>query len=263
MKHVTFVIAFLFSLNLTFGQITFEQQYEHSGTYSALANSGDKFYIMHVGAKQCRIYNTDHTPWKTIPLNVPSGQWLYDIRYLSENLFTADNSLCLAYIYYLYDEPGQYYTFTAKVIKEDGTLLLTIPGCQYIYVHTLSDGSTKMTAYSYDYSLTPYTVQTLVYSLPGQMTSFDVEENAPNANVLNAFPNPAQSFATIPYELPASEKSGEILLTNAVGKIIKTIPVNDNTSSVTIETTQYPRGIYFYHLQARNWKSQARKLVIN
>ncbi|MBE0638867.1 MAG: T9SS type A sorting domain-containing protein [Bacteroidales bacterium] len=263
MKHVTFVIAFVISLNFAFGQITFEEMYDQSGTYTSLANSGDKFYIMHVAAEQCRIYNIDHTPWKTIPLVVPNGQWLYDIRFVSENLFTTDNSLCLAYIYYLYDEPGQYYTFTAKVVKEDGTVLLTIPGCQYIYVHTLSDGSTKMTAYSYDYSITPYTVQTYVYHLPGQQTSFDVEENAVKYNALNAFPNPAFSFTTIPYELPENEQTGNILLLNGEGKTIRTIPVDHHAREVKIETTQYPRGIYFYHLQAGNWQSQARKLIIN
>lgn len=263
MKNVTFLITFLFSLNFAIGQITLEETYDHSGTYTALANSGDKFFIMHVGAEQCRIYNIDHTPWKTIGLDVPTGQYLYDIRHVSENLFTLDNTVCLAYIYYLYDEVGQYYTFTGNIAKEDGTVLLTIPGCQYIYVHTLSDGSAKMTAYSYDYSLTPYTIQTHVYSLPGQQTSFDVEENGYNAKVLNAFPNPAQSYATIPYDLPTSDKSGEIVLLNAEGKTIRTIAVDYNSESVTIETTQYPKGIYFYHLQAGNWKSPARKLVIN
>jgi hypothetical protein len=263
MRSITFLIAFIFSFNFVIGQITLEETYDHSGTYTALANSGDKFFIMHVGAKQCRIYNIDHTPWKTIGLSVPAGNYLYDIRHVSENLFTVDNSVCLAYIYYQYDEVGQYYTFTGNIAREDGTILLTIPGCQYIYVNSLSDGSAKMTAYSYDFSLTPYSIQTLVYDLPGQMTSFDVEENAHNASVLHAFPNPAQSFATIPYDLPESGQSGEIVIKNSEGKTIRTMAVDYNSESVTIETTQYPKGIYFYHIQTGNWKSQARKLIIN
>ncbi len=263
MKQVTLLFAMLLSLNFAFGQITHEQTYDHSGTYTALANSGDKFFYMHVGTEQCRINNTDHTPWKTINLDVPSGYWLYDIRHVSENLFTTDNSVCLAYVYYRYDEAGQYYEFNAKVIREDGEILLEIPGCQYIYVHSLSDESVKMTAYSYDYSLTPYSMQTHVYDLPGQMTSFDVEENSNNVNRLNAFPNPAQTFATISYELPAADQSGTLIFMNAEGKTIRSIPVNQTSSSITIETTLYPRGIYFYHLQAGNWKSQARKLIIN
>jgi len=263
MKQLTSLFALLFCISSVFGQITLEQTYNHSGTYTALANSGDKFYVMDVGAKQCRIYNTDHTLWKTLNLSVPADHYLYDIRFVSENLFTVDNSLCLAYIYYNYNAVGQYYTYTAKVIRENGTELLTIPGCQYIYALTLTDGSTKMTTYSYDYSLFPYTIQTRVYDLPGQMTSHSISEAQPLLNVLSAFPNPAHTYTTIPYELTAGELSGELVITSTDGKIIRTIAINNTGSDVRIETTQFPRGIYLYYIQSGNRKSQARKLVIN
>ena len=264
MKQLTILLGLLlFSATAALSQITLEQTYDHSGTYTKLANSGDKFFIMHVGAEQCRIYNIDHTPWKTIVLNVPTNQWLYDIRYVSENLFTVDNSVCLAYVYYSYDEVGQYYTYTTNIVKEDGTILLTIPGCQYVVVHTMNDNSTKMTTYSFDYSLYPYTIQTGVYSLPGHLTSFAVEEFNQNSSLFNAFPNPTQTFTTIPYNLPDDKVTGEICLTNAEGVTLRCIPVDQNAGEVTIETTSYPRGVYFYYLQAGAWRTTARKLVIN
>ena len=96
MKKLSLIAAFLLPF-LAFGQINLENTYNYSGTYTRLSNSGDKFYIMDVAASQCRVYNANHTLWKTINLTVPSGNYLYDIKYLSENLFTTDNSLCLAY----------------------------------------------------------------------------------------------------------------------------------------------------------------------
>ncbi len=264
MKQLTIIVGWLLlSVGIAQSQITLEQTYDHSGTYTRLSNSGDKFFIMHVGAEQCRIYNTDHTPWKTIVLDVPTNHWLYDIKYVSENLFTVDNSVCLAYVYYSYDEVGQYYTYTTNIIRDDGTILLTIPGCQYVLVHTMSDNSAKLTTFSYDYSLYPYTIQTGVYSLPGHLTSFAVEEHTQNSNLFKAFPNPSQTFTTIPYELPEDKQAGEICITNTEGVTLRCIPVNRNDDEITIETTSYPRGVYFYYLQAGAWRTTARKLVIN
>jgi hypothetical protein len=263
MRQLTFLTALLLSFSMAFGQITLEQTYDHSGTYTSLAISGDKFFIMDVGASQCRIYNIDHTLWKTIDLAVPADHYLYDVRYVSENLFTDDNSLCLFYVYYHYDEVGQYYTYTARIMKENGTELLTIPGCSYNYVVTLTDGTTKMITYSYDYSVFPYTIQTRVYDLPGHLTSFAVSENAGVMNMMNAFPNPTNSYTTIPYQMTGSETKGEIFISDAEGRVVRTIPVSCQSTEVTIETSQFQRGIYFYQLQTANQRSQARKLVIN
>jgi hypothetical protein len=130
MKPLVLIMAIMAQSVFLAGQITLESTYNHSGTFTNLAQSGYKFYVMDVVANQCRIYNVNHTIWKTINLPVPTDNYLYDIRYISENLFTTDNSLCLAYIYYSYNTTNQYYTYTTKVIRENGTELLSIPGCQ-------------------------------------------------------------------------------------------------------------------------------------
>lgn len=263
MRHLLITITLLLIYNLGNSQINLEQTYDHSGTFISLSVSGEKFYVMDVGASQCRIFNTDHTLWKTINLSVPADHYLYDIRYVSENLFTDDNSLCLFYIYYNYNEVGQYYTYTAKIVQENGTELLTIPGCNYNYVYNMADGTTKMTTYSYDYSVYPYPIQTRVYELPGHLISFSAEEMTQKLNVRNAFPNPSHHYVTIPFDMPVSEKNGEIIISDATGKAIRVIPVTNEPTEITIETTQFPRGTYFYHLQTRDYRSQARKLIIN
>ncbi len=80
-------------------------------------------------ANQCRIYNTDHSLWKTINLLVPPGQYLYDIKYVSEGLFTSDDALSLLYIYYEYDEINQYSTYTVAVVTENGDASPYNPWC--------------------------------------------------------------------------------------------------------------------------------------
>lgn len=259
---LSYVSLFLF-IPFVSGQIIPEATYNHSGTYTKLAVSGDKFFLMDVIANQCRIYNTDHSLWKTINLSVPANNYLYDIRYVSENLFTLDNSVCLIYIYYSYDAVGQYYTYTAKIIREDGTVLLTIPGCQYVYVHRLSNNRCKLTAYSFDYSLYPYKVQTLVYDLPGQLITFSSELNqAPDFEAL-AFPNPASSFLTIPLELPDGIDNAQVLIYNSSGVVVGSYKVDRNTSVITIDTFKYPRGQYSYIITTGKYSLPAKKFILH
>lgn len=263
MKRAIITSAFALILCVVHGQIIPENTYSHSGTYTNLTNSGYKFYVMDVGTNQCRIYNTNHTLWKTINLSVPANNYLYDIKFVSENLFTTDNTLCLAYIYYNYNTTGQYYTYTARIIRENGTELLNIPGCQYLYTHKLINLGTKMVAYSYNYSTYPnYTVQTLVYSLPGQLPGNDDGGIEPDDLKQFARPNPAENFTTIPFSLPKGVTVGELVITDAKGQSIRRFQVNNAFESVRIETSQLPRGTYFYYVTAGDYRSETFMLGI-
>lgn len=245
----------------SFSQITFEADYDHSGAYAQLAISGNKFYVMDVANSQCRIYNTDHTLWKTINLNVPANHYLYDIKYVSENLFTIDNSLSLCYTYYFYDEVNQYYTYTTKIVKENGTELLSIPGGQYAYAFALPDEGTKFMVYAYDYSIYPYTVNTLIYELPGDIyTSMADIENP--ANNKGAHPNPTKDFTIIPYQLPHGETRGLVVISNGQGMEVAHYPVEDQTGNLHIHTAGLPAGIYFYQIKAGNTTSKTGKLIV-
>ena len=261
-KTVTAIVVFLMMSNFSFAQINLETSYDYSATYTNLANSGYKIYVMDVGNNQCRIYNTDHSLWKTINLNIPANNYLYDIKYVSEGLFTNDNTLSLAYIYYYYDDVNQYYTYTAKVITESGTELLTIPGCQYLYAINIPDEGTKMVTYSYDYSIVFYTVETNFYDLPGELVSGTEGLMTQELGIKNAFPNPATDFSIIPYELPDGTAEGEIQILDMQGKIVQTFKVDNQFDHLRISTGQFPRGTYLYRLVAGNFSSKANKLLV-
>jgi hypothetical protein len=260
-SNLLILLHILLTINLS-GQITLENTYNYSGTYTHLKHSGDKFFLMDVGLNQCRIYNTDHSLWKTINLNVPSGNYLYDIRYVSENLFTTDNTLCLAYVYYYYDEINQYYTFNAKIIKENGTELLSIPGCQTLDIYNTENGAAKLLAYSYDYSLVLYTTITRVYNLPGQITGVDVIPGNQNETGFSPFPNPASSWITIPIRLPEGNPDGVVHLMDAAGKEIRTYNVSGMQPDITIPANDLPAGIYFSTTESGNVRSATQKFII-
>ena len=55
MKKLLFTFAIFLAMQPLFSQITPAGQYNHSGTYVWLANSGTKFYVMDVIANQAII----------------------------------------------------------------------------------------------------------------------------------------------------------------------------------------------------------------
>lgn len=242
-------------------QIISEATYNYSGLYTYLPSVGNKFYIMDVPQSQCRIYNLDHSLWKTINLWVPANNWLYDIKFVSEGLFTTDNSLCLAYIYYNYNENGQYYTYTARVVRENGTQLLNIPGCQYLLLQTMANGSTKLLAYVYDYSVWPTTVQTKVYSLPGTLVTYQ-PDNQPLVSAMQAFPNPASHSITLPWMLPENVNKAYLYIQNVSGRTLQSIALNGSSGQLQLDVSGWPGGQYIYYVQSADYRTASVRFVL-
>lgn len=75
------------------------------------------------------------------------------------------------------------------------------------------------------------------------------ENNMPAAELAN-FPNPFSDHTTIMYDLTslASFTKAEIKITDALGKTIKMISLNDKLNSVDLEKGDLKSGLYFYSL---------------
>ncbi len=264
MKKLFPIVMMLLLAVPAMAQITLDKTYSYSGAFTHLSLSGDKFYVMDVPLSQCRIYNTDHTLWKTLPLTVPTNNWLYDVQYISENLFTTDNSLCLVYTYYSYDATNLYYTYTTRVVKENGTMLLSLPGCQYYYLAALTSGATKFVTYSFDYSVSPYTVSTSVYSVPGSLpTSIKESSGIPDAFPLRLFPNPAVDQVSMQWEIPAEVDAGILQITDLQGKVVKSFAVSGNNGFVQMNVSHLPKGMYLYQIKAGSFHSEPMKMIVN
>ena len=262
MKKNIIAALLFFTANLSVSaQINPEATYNYSGIYTFLPSAGNKIYIMDVPQSQCRIYNTDHSLWKTINLSIPANNWLYDIKFVSEGLFTADNGLCLAYIYYSYNETGQYYSYTAKIIRENGTQLLSIPGCQYLIVQTLANGSTKLLAYIYDYSVWPVTVQTKVYSLPGSLIT---GQNSKTAQIpqQQAFPNPAGHSISLPWVLPEKISRANLFIHDAAGRTHKKLELIGSSGQIQIDVSGWPDGQYVYFIESEHYRTAGGRFTV-
>jgi len=248
MKKPILLLTFLLMMTISNAQITLEQTYTASATLTELGLSGYKYFMMDIANNQCLIYNTDHSLWKTIALTIPDSMYLYNIQYITDTLFNKDSKVELAYTYYSYDTTLFYYTYFTRVIDEDGIELLAIP--EYSFVDVIASGSngTKLLAYVYDYSLILYTVNTLVYSLPGSLPPGAIRPGG-EGFLKNAFPNPAGSMVSIPYQLPDGINDAQILLINGSGQILKSYKVDRTFHDLIIPTGDLPKGILLYQLK--------------
>jgi len=249
MKKPILLLAFLLMMTISNAQITLEHNYPASATLTDLGLSGYKYYLVDVANNQCLIYNTDHSLWKTIALTIPDSMYLYNIQYVTDTLFNKDSKVELAYTYYSYDTALFYYTYNTRVIDEDGIELLAIPGCNFIDVIASGSGATKMLAYVYDYSLILYTVNTLVYSLPGSLPPGGIRTEG-EGFLRNAYPNPAGSMVSIPYQLPDGINSAQILLINGSGQVLRSYKVDRTFHDLIIPTGDLPKGVILYQLKS-------------
>lgn len=260
MKKPILLIAFFALMTISNAQITLEQTYPASATLTELSIPGYKYYLMDVVNNQCRLYNLDHSLWKTINLDIPSGMYLYDIRYVSDTLFNKDNKVELAYTYYSYDTTLLYFTYNTRVIDEDGIELLSIPGCSFVDVISTGSNGTKMLAYVYDYSLVLYTVNTLVYSLPGNLPPGGISQIG-EGFLKKAYPNPTNYIVTIPYQLPVGTNNARILLANGSGQVLKSFNVDRTFHELIIPTDGLPKGVLLYYLKTDQGIIGSGKLV--
>lgn len=246
MKKLTIFVIVAFLTAQAGAQILLEKTMTESAWVTTLANSGFKYYSMDVTNNQCKLYNADWSPWKTIALPVPSGYTLYDIQYISENLFSTDGLVGLAFMYSKYNSTLQYYTYEVKIIKEDGSVLLTVPNAAYMYVTRTGDGSAKFFLYRYDFATYPYFLGTDVYSLPGMFTGITAPSEDAVTHDSHPWPNPATTSVTIPIPGSVTNSTLTLQVTDISGHVIIDRKLDPAQRSFILNTSSYPAGTYLY-----------------
>ena len=189
-----FLVVLAFVLN---AQVSLEHTYIYSAAPVEFETLGYKYYLMDIPNAQCRIYNMDHSLFKTINCTVPSGCYLFDIKFLSENLFDTDSGIELLYSWYKYYSSSDYYDYDSKIINEDGSEIVFIDGALYNYVNKTGEDSYKLFSYCYNFSSYPEVVWTNIYSLPGIPVLSAVTYENDSEMLLDAFPNPASNTVKV------------------------------------------------------------------
>lgn len=242
-------------------QIVLEKTYNYSTSIVELENLGYKYYLMDVSNEQCRIYNLDHSLYKTINCNVPTNFYLADIKFVSQNLFDNDAGIEILCTFYRYYSNGQYYEYDSKIINDDGSLITSIDGAQYNYINQTGENEYKLFSYCFDYSVFPEKVWTNIYGLPGEPVSSSLISDAEN-NFIEAFPNPAAYNVKVEYSLPENVNEGVLYLIDNSGRQIKTYRIDNHSDHLNLNINDYKNGIYHYFIEYNNKRTASKKLVI-
>lgn len=236
------------------GQITLDHTYSGWASVANLSVSGYKYHVLDTQAKTLKLYNTDHSLWKTVNLSVPAGYTLMTNVYnVSENLFSLDNKVGFSYSYYI-TTPS--YTVETMVVNENGTALLTIPGANYAYAYD-AGGEAKLLAYIANSANSTYT--TKVYNLPGTLISGFSPETADRQF---PFPNPAGEFITIPYSAEMVGLQGEVLIYNLSGALVKSYVVDNTFDQLMIPADNLVSGTYLYKIRNSTSETGSGKFVV-
>jgi len=227
------------------------------------ANSGDKYVWLSPSdpniASTVVLYNMDRTIWKSISMgSIPASTVL--IEFTSENLFSTEGVDILFECYsgntgllstYIMHENGEitFYADGFETRRSDGSPVLFN-----------ADGGVKMILYGSDFG--PHQGEAWVYSLPGSTVNVP---RLPGKNIgsLKIFPNPvSENYINIQYSLPDGINSGQIVLYNLLGQQIKSYPVDRTFQDIEIKTSDFPAGNYMWQLQASNYKTTQKMVVI-
>jgi hypothetical protein len=244
-------------------QPALETVYPVSTNICTLEKAGDKYYAMDIDNKQCRVYNLDHSLYRTVNLTVPDGYYLFDIQQISQHIFNPDDLIEFAYIYSRFNqtETSWYYSYETRVINENGTEILNIPGAGHTLAVTTQDGSRKFMAYIYDFYVIPATTQTQVYSLPNMpLKSGTVYGSA--YRLRNPYPNPASGMINIPVSLPPGVNIGYLQIYNISGQLIDLREIKKTDDSILIPGGSLLPGSYIYNISGKGQQSESKKITI-
>lgn len=264
MKKIFNLLAFVLLTTNVFGQITLEHSYPNGKWQTSmvkLSNSGMKYQWVDVTTGQLKLYNLDHSLFKSMTFPVATGLTGTWVIYVTETTFDLDSEV--EFMVY-YQEDGNWTNSSTKIINENGTVILDKTGetpaiNSYGGIETIFNtaNGTKMILDNHNDGASK------VYSLPGTLiaTSIKSEDYYNNYN-FDAYPNPAESYIKLAYTLPPSIKEANVSIYDMEGKVVKSYTIGNNYKELIIDTQEFSNGIYLCQINSNGMKISDTKFIV-
>lgn len=261
-KNLFVVFLVLISAKAS-SQITLEHSYPN-GRYKVsiveLSNSGKKYQWVNTSTGELKLYNLDHSLFKSMNFPLASaGQSSVFVYYTSESTFALDSKI--EYMVYYLNDINQTNSET-KIINEDGTILFSKTGespTRYAdketAIHNTING-TKMILDSHNDSTAK------IYSLPGTLIATNINKYEFEEDDFLMYPNPARNIIKLAYSLPQNVKEATMTIYNSNGAIINKFNIDSNYREILVNTDNYIDGIYYCQVNINNIKASSTKFVI-
>lgn len=227
-------------------QISLDHNYSGQVNIAHLEFQDDKYAALDSPNRQCRLYNEDHSLYKTVNLPVQSGVTITSLQYVSDGLFDTDQFIEMACTYYIIS--GSSVLYESIILNENGQTLLTISGAGAGFVDYIND-SWKYIAWVYGSSSQGIS-SSKVYNLPGHpaITSMN---SKPGYTLAKPNPNPAREFINLHYKVNPGN-NGVMKIFNSAGMLIKESQLGPDFDYIRVNVDELSPGAYFYHVEGGN-----------
>ena len=271
MKRIIIVVGALFFGLTTNAQISLEHSYqvpqsdgERDLQIINLEISGYKYALIDKAVNQVRLYNLNHSVWKTINVNVPSGYTNWYPAFITEKLVNSDNNVEL--FVNLNGNPNA--AGKVQLINESGSVITTIDSADIDtdvpVIQTVGNSTYKLV-------LKCGKDKWCVYALPGTIPCDKCGnglglgkpgKGTTSGNISNPIPNPSNSQTTVEYALPIGATSGVIDIYNMNGQKVKSYKVDNTFNNLLIDNKELNSGTYYYYLTVNGERSETKKMVV-
>jgi hypothetical protein len=75
-------------------------------------------------------------------------------------------------------------------------------------------------------------------------------------------PNPFSQSTVIRYTLPKTDKQAQLVISNTAGNVVRQIPLQAGTDSITVEGGALSAGVYYYSLYVGNSLVDTKKMIL-
>jgi hypothetical protein len=242
-------------------QVTLENTYSSMKTlrFVEFTASGQK-YMYEASGQTLKLYNLDHTLWKTIVLPVPVGYNFISVYNATDHLFNSDN---LVEVTYSLGIPGTDSLFT-RTVNEAGVMVLSVSGLPTVFRTTQGY---KLVCSSSNAAYNTF----WVYGLPGDLPC---KECSPVGTLLNGavespsvllslYPSPSGDILRVSYHLPSFCTFASLSMYASDGRLVQKESINQNSGITQFDVTQLSNGLYYLILQLPNGEQTVREAVVN
>lgn len=227
-----------------------EHQYESLVARTVLENSGEKYYTTQSPLNnQVKIYNADHSIWKTVDLPIPGESYqVTAISNLSENKFNSYDLVEFT-CGYKFDTWGFGTSFESRIVNENGLNLLTVINASRLILSELPNlnnkiiGQINVDGQSQPQSGTVYNTDVL------NITNF-------KKSLITITPNPVKNE----FNIFSTNAIVEVTIFDSIGKLILTKKASNLTK---IEVQNLYNGIYFAKMKDDNNNQITQKIIIS
>ncbi|MBD2768397.1 T9SS type A sorting domain-containing protein [Hymenobacter sp. BT664] len=265
MKHFLLSLALLVVGTASAqAQVTLEKRYAGYLETIKLSDGSVKYYVPSSSSPQLRIYNQDHSIFRTITVPAVAGVTLRYIQGVTDKLFNQDGALEYVAFYNDVDPTTFVEKDVMRVWNESGGLLAAGDTAEFAQFYNTPTG-TKMlisgaTRTSSIFGGGPYIEVTRVYALGGTYTPLRTQVGATEA-LAQPYPNPTNELIQLPYAI-AQGQVGTLRVLDAAGRVVVHYQVDNHTNHLLLRTDRLPAGVYTYTIETTSGVSAGRRFVV-